>query len=272
MNYNIILGTSILAILLYIYYLGGLEPTQNEIQTLDHAKNGSNTIDDSRKYNQFPYPQLSRGFQKLGNNIITKPMDNLKKILPNPTDSIQVIRDTDETISKDRLYLPDYYRKDRLSSDTTQSSELRPFNNDNEESEKSWTDENVSKYPQYYNSNIKNELTNIGLFFDKNNRYNDKTSSNSDVLPSDSCYKIKNGEYFCEDNTRLQNIPPSLITDINKCEILNNIGVYKDKINKLPTNERTINGGYFYNEVYASNNKNETPSQPLQQLFGDCML
>ena len=267
MNYNITLGLLILAVLLYIYYLGGLEPTQNEIQTLNHAS--KNSI----KNNDLPYPQISRGFQKLGNDIITKPLNNLKQLLPNSTDTIQIIRDTDETITKERAYLPDYYRKDRLSGDPTKSSELRPFINDNNKSEKSWTDENVSKYPQYYSSNIKDELTNLGLFFDKNNQYNDKTSPNTDVLPSDSCYKLKNGEYFCEENTRLQNIPPSLITDINKCEILNNIGIYKDKNYKIPTNERTIHGGLFYNEVYpSSNNNNETPSEPLKQLFGECML
>ena len=104
------------------------------------------------------------------------------------------------------------------------------------------------------------------------NQFNDKTSSNANVLPSDTCYKAKNGEYFCEDNTRLQNIPPSLITDINKCEILNNIGVYKDKILDIPTNERTIHGGPFYNDVYASNKQDITQSEPLKQLFNECIL
>ena len=110
------------------------------------------------------------------------------------------------------------------------------------------------------------------MFFDKNNQYNDKTSHNTDVLTSDSCYEIKNGQYFCEDNTRLQNIPPSLITDINKCEILNNIGVYKDKILKIPSDERTLNGGLFYNEVYASDKKNEFPSENLKPLIGECSI
>ena len=224
MNHNIILGLLILTILFYIYYLGGLEPTQNEIQTLHHASN--NAI----KYNDLPYPQISKGFTKLGKDIITKPLDNLNKLLPNSNDTIQVIRDSGNGITKERIYLPDYYRKDRLSENTISSSEFRPFQSNNQESDKAWTDENISKYPQYYTNNIQNELTNIGLFFDKNNQFNDKTSSNANVLPSDTCYKAKNGEYFCEDNTRLQNIPPSLITDINKCEILNNIGVYKDKI------------------------------------------
>ena len=32
-----------------------------------------------------------------------------------------------------------------------------------------------------YNSDIKDEITNIGAFFDKNNQYNDKTSINTDI-------------------------------------------------------------------------------------------
>ena len=65
------------------------------------------------------------------------------------------------------------------------------------------------------------------MFYDKNNKYNDKSSHNTEVLVSDSCYIDKFGNQFCEDNTRLQNIPPSLITDPSKCDLLNNIGSYK---------------------------------------------
>tara|TARA_B100000035_G_scaffold262466_1_gene233872 strand:- start:1440 stop:2243 length:804 start_codon:yes stop_codon:yes gene_type:complete len=267
MNQNLILGLILLfALFVYLQNLGKEEPTQYEIQTLDHAMNKD------KINNDFPYPQISRGFQKLGNQMISKPLDNLKNILPSGNDSIKIIRDTDSNIATNRMYLPDHYRKDRLSGDTTSSSELRPFNYNNEESEKSWTDENVSSYPNYYTSDIKDELTNIGMFFDKNNQYNDKTSHNTNVLTSDSCYEINDGQYFCEDNTRLQNIPPSLITDINKCEILNNIGVYKDKILKIPSNERTLNGGSFYNEVFASDKINEFPSETLKPLFGECIV
>ena len=160
----------------------------------------------------------------------------------------------------------------KLGGDDINSKELRSFEDNDSESDSAWTDKNVSKYPKFYNSEITNELTNVGLFFDKNNQYNDKISDNTDVLISDSCYESKNGQHFCEDNTRLQNIPPSLITDINKCEILNSIGVYKDKILKIPSNERTLNGGLFYNEVYASDKINEFPSENLKPLIGDCSI
>ena len=191
-----------------------------------------------------------------------------------------------------RVYVPDYYRKDRLSGDDINSKELRSFEDNDSESDSAWTDKNVSKYPKFYNSEITNELTNVGLFFDKNNQYNDKTSHNTDVLTSDNCFIDKFGKHFCEDNTRLQNIPPSLITDINKCEILNNIGSYKDKIyqsNDISQfhvenindrsygvwtyeNDKVINGGNYYNEITGSLNKNETQSIPLQPLLGECSL
>ena len=58
--------------------------------------------------------------------MISKPLDNLKNILPSGNDSIQIIRSTDSTIATNRMYLPDHYRKDRLSGDTTSSSVQDP--------------------------------------------------------------------------------------------------------------------------------------------------
>ena len=69
------------------------------------------------------------------------------------------------------MYLPDYYRKDRLSGNTIGSEELRPFLTDEKTSESSWTDKNVSEHPKFYNSDVTDNLTDIGTFFDKNNKY-----------------------------------------------------------------------------------------------------
>ena len=60
------------------------------------------------------------------------------------------------------------------------------------------------------------------------------------------------GNYFCEDNTRKQLIPPKLITNPKSCYALNTIGLYKDGDLKNDTNDRVINGGIFYNKVNAS--------------------
>ena len=264
-------------------------PTQKEIQKLEYVKEKEEIVQVD-ELEDFPYPQISRGFKKLSKKTM-KPLDNLKDLLPSGKDNLNIMRDTRGNINKKRIYLPDYYRKDRLGGNDIGTEELRPFTN-SEEPDNSWTDVNVSKHPKFYNSDIKNELTNVGSFFDKNNQYNDKTSSNTEVLVSDGCYTDKEGEIFCEDNTRLQNIPPSLISDINKCYALNTIGMYKDRNRKDKefvsfnsekidgeelgvwsySDDRTINGGKFFNNVVASRNKNEINSRPLERLSGGCSI
>lgn len=220
----ILIALLLIGLFLYINRLPS-NPTQNEIQTLEYVKDiPEKELTETEDY---IYPQISRGFKKLGKEAITKPFNNLSKLLPNNNASLDIIRDTSDNINKKRIHLPEYYRKDRLSGNTLESEEYRPFKINNEEPDNSWTDEDVSRYPKYYNSDVQNELTNIGMFFDKNNKYNDKSSSNTEVLFSDSCYVDKLGNQFCEDNTRLQNIPPSLITDVKNCKIFNSIGSYK---------------------------------------------
>jgi len=265
------------------------QPTQKEIQKLDYVKDKEEIVQVD-ELGDFPYPQISRGFKKLSRKTM-QPLNNLKDLLPSGKDNINIMRDTPSNINKKRIYLPDYYRKDRVGGNDIGTEELRSFTN-SEEPDNSWTDKNVSKHPKFYNSDIKNELTNIGSFFDKNNQYNDKTSSNTEALVSDSCYTDKEGEMFCEDNTRLQHIPPSLISDINKCYALNTIGMYKDKNKKAKeyvsfdsekidgeelgvwsySDDRTINGGTFFDNVVASKNKNEMNSKPLRRLIGGCSI
>ena len=289
MDKIIIIVLLLIGLYLYINWNKDSEPTQNEIQKLDYVKEKEEIVQVD-ELDDFPYPQISRGFKKLSRETM-KPLNNLKDLLPGGTDSINIIRDTPGNINKKRIYLPDYYRKDRLGGNDTGTEELRPFTN-SEEPDNSWTDVNVSKHPKFYNSDIKNELTNVGLFFDKNNQYNDKTSSNTEVLVSDSCYTDKEGKLFCEDNTKLQNIPPSLISDIDKCYALNTIGMYKDRKKKGKefvsfnsekidgeelgvwsySDDRTINGGKFFNNVVASKNKNEINSRPLGRLSGGCSI
>ena len=38
------------------------------------------------------------------------------------------------------------------------------------------------------------------------------------------------------------------------------------------SDDRTINGGKFFNNIKGSNNKNETNSKPLERLIGSCSL
>jgi len=285
---NIIIILVIIIVILYLLNLSGkYNPSQSEIQSLEYTEKK-----ELLKTKDFIYPQISYGFKKLGKDLLIKPLNNLDKLLPNNDPEINIIRDTTDTMNTNRLYLPEYYRKDRLSENNIDSTEYRKFNKNDEEPDTSWTDVNVSRHPKFYTSQITDELTNIGMFFDKNNQYHDKTSVNTNVLPSDKCYIDKFGNNYCEDNTRLQNIPPSLITDIKKCEVLNTIGTHKDKMyNYNPISkyhvedvksgshlvsmyedDKVINGGKYYNEIYPSLTKNETNSFPLKPLCDECFI
>lgn len=246
-------------------YVNNYEPTQEDIQE-------STYVDKTKTVADFPYPQISRGIKKLSEGKSPLPLNNDSKFQPNGERDLKFIRrkDTPSNMTKERMYLPDFYRKDRLSGDPSGTEELRKFELNNDKSEQSWTDENVSEHPKFYNADIKNELTNIGAFFDKNNQYNGKTSPKSEPLTSDRCYKDKDGNKFCEDNTRLQLIPPSLISDPQKCYALNSVGMYKDMELTEAKDDRVINGGMFFNGISASKKNNETYSRPISQQVGSC--
>tara|TARA_B100001287_G_C22681896_1_gene530953 strand:+ start:2465 stop:3331 length:867 start_codon:yes stop_codon:yes gene_type:complete len=283
MDKFVIIFLVLFIILLFILGSSDSNPSQNDIQTLEYVKN-LDTIDSN--YKDFPYPQMSNGFRKLTKGVVT-PLNNIKDILPNNSSRIDVIRNKDDPNSTKNYYLPDFYRKDRLCGNDIGTEELRPFIIDDNKSDDSWTDGNVSNHPKFYTNDINNELTNIGSFFDKNNMYHDKTSSNTDVLASDSCYKDKMGNLICENTSRLQNIPPALITDPQKCQTFNIIGNYTDKIASLGTefnieknngsslgvwtynDDRTINGKKFYGDVYPSKKYNENYSAPILKLSCD---
>ena len=260
----------LLVIVFLYYYLkpgSDYEPTQKEIQDLTY-------VDKTKYEKDFPYPQISRSFQQLSNGKLPGPMNNEKEILPQGDKSLHITRavQTPDTLSKKRMYLPDYYRKDRLGANPDGTEELRPFLTDNKESEQSWTDTNVSEHTKFYNASLRNEITNIGAFFDKNNQYNDTTSDNTEALPTDSCYTDKSGSEFCMDNTRLQIIPPKLISDPKSCYALNGVGIYKDRDVRDDIRDRVINGGQFYNGVKASHKTNEVWSAPPTVQVGDCEI
>ncbi len=242
----------ILLVVIYLVFKPDLSlynPLQEEIQN-------ENYIDKTQSVKDYPYPQISRTFKRLSQGKPIVPLDNENEILPQGEKDLSIIR-TDLSNTKQRMYLPDYYRKDRLSGNTIGSEELRPFLTDENKSESSWTDNNVSEHPKFYNSDVKDNLTNIGSFFDENNQYFDKTSANTNALPSDSCYLDKMGNQYCEENTRLQNIPPKLISDPNS-PVLNTIGYYKEENNIDDMKDKLINGGVFYDNIKGSMKTNET--------------
>jgi hypothetical protein len=273
---------SVLVGLLIIYLVffhnqGNQEPTQTDIQSLESLRDEDGELVDvplSEK-DGVPYPQISHGFKKLGKGELPKPLSNLKELLPDGPAVLPIFRQVSDSMTKKRMYLPDYYRKDTMPMDNIGSEEMRPFVTDEEKPDDAWTDENVSKHPKFYNANIENdELTNIGSFFDKNNQYNDTTSPGTFPLPSDNCYINKTGGKFCLDNTRLQISPPSLITDPKSNYALNTVGMYKDYDRISDNTQRVINGGKFYGTVRGANDigTNETFGTPIQDKIRSCQL
>ena len=267
MNNLFLIAILVIVVLFYLKPGDNYQPTQDEIQNLSY-------VDKTQYVKDYPYPQISRTFKQLSKGKLPSPLNNENEILPSGEKDLHITRtvQTPKTMGTKRMYLPDYYRKDRLSENPAGTEELRSFLNNNDESDSAWSDINVSEHPKFYNSELKDEITNIGAFFDKNNQYNDTTSSNTESLPSDNCYMNKDGDHFCMDNTRLQIIPPQLITDPKSCYALNSVGIYKDRQNQDNVNDRVINGGMFYNGVSASKRINETWSSPLETNVGDCQI
>jgi len=249
-----------------------LPPTQKEIQTMNYIDK-DNFRNEKIKYNDdFPYPQISNAYKRLSSGDLSSSMNVQDLFLPNNPSSFTHKRDTPENINTQRVYLPDYYRKDTLSGNEIGTEEFRPFLTDNEKSESSWTDTNVSRHPSFYSSDgPTNELTNVGSFFDKNNQYHDKTSTNTDVLPSDQCFINKKGEVYCDESPNTL-VSPQLISDNKTCQTLNQIGSYRE-MNYLDSGkDRLINGGRFFNTIFPSSDVNETFSQPIQPQLGDCSI
>ena len=265
----------LIGLIILFLYLVTPKDTNPQFNSLNQQDIQDTTYVNETQYGKdYPYPQISRTFKQLSKGKLPSPLNNLSTILPSGDNELTITRQlqTPETIGTQRLYLPDYYRKDRLSQNPTGTEELRPFTTDINFSEQSWTDINVSEHPKFYNATSKDELTNIGAFFDKNNQYNDKNSSSTTPLSTDSCYTDTKGNYFCEDNTRLQLIPPQLISDPQSCYALNTVGVYKDGNLKDDVNDRVMNGGIFYNGVNASHKQNENWSEPITNQSIDCSL
>jgi len=262
----------LVAVVLYVvFYYKREEPSQREIQDLSYVDGqGSNLLKGSvfNDFKSLSYPQISHGFKQLSHGELPQP---LQEVVNSVGPSFTRVRhlDTPETMVPTRRYLPDYYRKDTMGGND-HSSERRPFVDDKSESESAWTDANVSEHPAYYNSQLKHDgFTDIGSFFDKNNQYHDTNSSNTYSLPSDTCYKTKEGNTFCLDNTRLQVTPPQLITDTQDNYALNTIGMHKD-YNRIPVKRNREIQSRQYGGVGPSTNS--YPDQPLQPHYGSCQV
>ena len=144
MNKSVLIVLLLIFLYFYISYGNKNEPKQKEIQNLEYIKDKGKEIIHIDELGEFPTPQLSRGFEKLSREII-KPLNNIKEFIPNNKNP-KIIRDTPDNMTKERIYYPDFFRKDRLSGNDSESKEMRAFIN-NDEPDNSWTDTNVSEHP-----------------------------------------------------------------------------------------------------------------------------
>lgn len=258
----IIIGVILLIVLFYP------KITISENQIYSPVTSSSSKLSTPRLYD-FYIPQLT-------NSQVPLSQDNYNNqknanILTRDTylnnDEVNIIRKELKN-TNDNKY-PKYILKDTLSANTIGSNELHSSEGKEYSKEyKSFTDKNISQYPTFYNSDIKNELTNIGNFFDKKNRYSDTTYSNNSSYVNDDCYTDSNNNITCIDNTRLQNIPPKNLNDYGKCEIERTIGNYKSTESK----DSIMNGLSFYDSVYASSKKNETFSPFIKSSVSECSV
>ena len=250
----------------------GSQLIMNNTNLLGVNNNKNNKVD----LGDFPRPQISRGYQQLSKNLVNNPLYNRNfKNLKN--NDINIIRSNNVANDKNPIYYkPDYYKKDFISPNPLGSTEYTFAEFDGEKTTNAWTDNNVSQHPAFYRSEIENEQTNIGRFFDVNNRFNDKTSVNSTNNLPDRCFLDKDDKIVCNFNDKLQNIPPSLIDKKDKVNFLNRIGtndkgLYKDinesEIDVVNGNnyvtyayneEREMNGAEVFEGVYGSSESNES--------------
>jgi len=134
---------------------------------------------------------------------------------------------------------------------------------------KAWSEVNVSQHPKNYTSNVKDELTNVGKFFNEKVRFNDITSPNAINNLPDRCFLNQDDEVLCNFNNRLYNIPPKLsetnqvtqsigkditksVTSENVISIQNN----PHQVWKYDT-DKVMNGGELYGNVTGSSSTNE---------------
>ena len=154
--------------------------------------------------------------------------------------------------------------KDHMEGKESETEcEKKPINSDYK---KAWTEDQISKNTKYYTSDIQDEKTNTGLFFNKNNEFVDITSYKSkDIIP-DKCF-YENGVLNCQFNDKLQNIPPSLIEDPASNPLLLSIGDDKNiNTNKLSSEVFSFNGNSYnvwdYGDESSSGYNND--SVPLK--------
>ncbi len=276
------IGLIVILVVILVHINKNSETKQNVIAPIKPSKNDIISVAQEdilienrgvpvKTTGNFPIPQSTTTSKSLSTNypedlsIITN-----GATIPNK-DNITIVRSREQGLPKES-HFPKYYRKDNLSGNTIGTSEYKFAEVDNLKSSHAWSDQNVSQYPNYYTSQLKDEVTNVGAFFDVNNNFVDTTKPRSISNVGDVCFVSKEGEKVCLDNKNIHNIPPSLVEDKSNCGFLNSIGLleFSNLVNE--SNERVNNGGYLYGKVKGSKKYNEIYSKPLKSENLTCNL
>ena len=227
-----------------------------------------NRGDPVKVMDDFPIPQTTSDSKSLSTNYPEDLSIIMRGAILTNSDIIQEKRQ--DIPNNEESHFPHYYLKDNLSGSTIGTTEYKFAEVDNSKSSYAWSDKNVSQYPGYYTSHLKDEITNVGAFFDVNNNFVDTTKPRSDANVGDVCYQSKSGEKICVDNSRQYNIPPSLVGNKQNCGFLNSIGLLEFSNVIKEDKERVINGGFLYDSVKGSKQHNEEYSKPLKPEVLKC--
>ena len=244
-------------------------------------------LDYKDPFYKFPDPMLSNISHPLSAGY--KPMYDQLNQGPKDFSTLDVVRKSniDYYFKNPQVFNPEYIKQDTMDAhpgNHTLQGLAKKYDGKEKNIEMT-SDEYLTKYPEYADSNVENELTNVGYFFDNenNNKYIDFQQK---ILPS-NC-SVKGDKMSCKFNGAQHVIPDKLMT--NDSAVLNSIGVMVDdreliqstngydigvvggnnyKIWNYPK-EKGLNGGREFGDVYASGplGSNETYMNVTNDL--DC--
>ena len=160
----------------------------------------------------------------------------------------------------------DKINNDEYISNNDETTELYPLLS---RSGNAWMDDNITHYPKHHTSKINGEKTNVGSFFDKNNKYHDITSPKSRTKIPDRCIQKDDG-IFCRFNDRIQNIPPKLIESPEDNIALNMVGDDGDiKTNLFDKNKENVSTGGEYFKGVSGYSSSLSSNLILEDIYGD---
>ena len=226
---------------------------------------------------KYPDPMLSNISHPLSKGL--KPMyEQLNNSTPDMSD-LEIVRKSnlDYYVRDPIVFNPSYIKKDIIDAypgDYTMQGIAKNYNKDEKQISMT-SSEYITKFPKYADSNIVNELTNVGYFFDTNDNNKYKYSQQR-TLP-EGC-ELQGENLSCKLNGVLQQIPNTLLN--YNSDVVDSIGVVVNdtQLIQSPDNyqyglvdgkdyqiwnypdDNVMNGGGGLDGVYASNplGENET--------------